>query len=87
MPDGPRERFEPNVRLDPVRQPDPGFTAGNTSGLNATELAALNAALERLIAKGLTEYEAKLALHAAVGEWLESMDAGQADIERLLAWR
>ena len=87
MPDGPRERFEPTVRLDPVRQPDPGFTAGNTSGLVATELAALNVALDRLMAHGLTEHEAKLALHAAVGEWLEPKDAGDADLERLLAWR
>ncbi len=58
MPDGPRERFEPNVRLDPIRQLDPGFTAGNTSGLVAAELAALNVALDRLMASGLTEYEA-----------------------------
>ena len=87
MPDGPRERFEPTVRLDPVRQPDPGFTAGNTSGLVAVELAALNAALRRLMARGLTEHEAKLALHAAISDWLEPKDAGEADAERLMAWR
>ena len=87
MPDGPRERFEPRVRLDPIRERAPGFTSGNTSGLVAAELAALNVALHRLMARGLREHEAKLALHAAVGEWLEPRDAEEADLDRLLAWR
>ena len=59
----------------------------NTSGVNGRELAALNRALRRLMDAGLTEHEAKLAIDAAVGEWLEPKDAGEADVERLLAWR
>ena len=31
--------------------------------------------------------EAKLAIDAAVREWLEPKDAGDAGVERLLAWR
>ena len=64
-----------------------GFTPTNTSGLNSRELAALNRALERLVAAGLVEAEAKLAIDAAVRQWLEPRDAADADVLRLLEWR
>ncbi len=87
MPDGPRERFEPKVELQPIPSPDSGFTTSNTSGLTAPNLIALNCALNRLMSIGLSEYEAKKTLHAAVTEWLEPRDAAAADLDRLLAWR
>ena len=87
MPDDPRLPFRPIVRVGSPPETEAGFTAGNTSGLNRSELAALNSALRRLMARGLSDYEAKLALHAAVGDWLEPDNAADADIERLLAWR
>ena len=87
MPDEPRLRFEPTLRLQPYAEPEPGFTPRNTSGLDGRELVALNRALGRLITRGLTEREAKLALHAAVADWLQPRDAADADVERLLAWR
>lgn len=87
MPDGPREPFRPNVRIEPARPEPQGFMVTNTSGVNDRELQALNRALKRLMDAGLTEYEAKLALDAAVPEWLKFRDAGDADVERLLAWR
>ena len=87
MPDGPRERFMPKVRLEALPVHEPGFTPRNTSGLNAAELAALNAVLSRMIARGLTERQAKVALHGAVAAGLEPIDADKTDLERLLAWR
>jgi hypothetical protein len=36
---------------------------------------------------GLSEQEAKLALHAAVAKWLKPADAADAEVEELLAWR
>ena len=87
MPDDLRLPFRPKVTIEP-RQPErEGFTATNTSGVTGPELAALNRALERLIAEGLSEREAKLAIDAAVREWLQPKDAAEADVERLLAWR
>lgn len=65
-PDGPRERFVPKIVLAPRRELASGFTASNTSGLGPTELAALNTALDRLKAAGLTERDAKLRLDGAV---------------------
>ena len=85
MPDGPRERFQPVIRSVPRPEPQPGFTAGNTSGLNRRELAALNRALDRLMAAGLSERDAKLKLDAAVRVWLAPIDAGSEDLDRLLA--
>ena len=87
MPDGPREKFEPKVELQPIRAPEVGFTASNTSGLNAAELVALNRALGRLMSHGLTEREAKLKLYTAVAHWLEPKNAADADLDRLLEWR
>ena len=86
-PDGPRESFRPEPRIEPGRPPEVGFTTGNTSGLTSRELVALNRALGRLMSAGLDEHEAKLAIDAAVRDWLRPKDAGEADIERLLAWR
>ena len=63
------------------------FSPTNTSGLTGSELAALNRALARLTATGLSEYDAKVAIDAAVRVWLRPADAGDADVERLLAWR
>ena len=87
MPDGPREKFEPRVELQPLPKSEVGFTATNTSGQDARELVALNRALGRLMSGGLTEWEAKLKLHAAVADWLEPKDAATADLDRLLGWR
>ena len=87
MPDGPRESFRPIVRLEPKPPEQEGFNAANTSGVNGRELTALNRALRRLMDAGLSEHEAKLAIDAAVREWLKPKDAGAADLERLLAWR
>ena len=87
MPDGPRERFEPKLELQPVAEPEVGFTPNNTSGLSAAELVALNRALGRLMTHGLTEREAKLKLYTAVAHWLEPRDAADADVDRLLGWR
>ena len=87
MPDGPREPFRPTVRIEPTKPAQNGFTPTNTSGVDARELVALNRALRRLMDAGLTEREAKLAIDAAVREWLEPKDAGGADLERLMAWR
>ena len=67
MPDGPHERFEPKVNIQPLRVPERGFTAANTSGLDTAD----HAALSRLMAAGLSEYEAKRLLHIAVADWLE----------------
>jgi hypothetical protein len=75
------------MRLQPYIEPEAGFTPRNTSGLDGRELAALNRALDRLMAHGLSDREAKLALHAAVAHWLQPRDAADADLERLLAWR
>ncbi len=77
----------PKIRDEPIREVDPGFTSRNTSGLNATELVALDRALGRLMSTGLSEYEAKRALHVAVAEWLQPSEAAEAALERLLAWR
>ena len=82
-----REPFRPDVEVGARPETDAGFTSRNTSGLNARELGALNGALQRLMARGLSEYEAKSALHAAVTDWLEPKDAGDADVERLISWR
>ena len=87
MPDGPRLPFRPKVTIEPRKLEPEGFTETNTSGVDARELVALNRALERLMAEGLSEREAKLAIDAAVREWLQPKDAGEADLERLLAWR
>ena len=87
MPDGPRESYRPTVRVEPARLAEEGFTTTNTSGVDSRELAALNRALERLMDAGLTEHDAKIAIDAAVRQWLEPKDAGDADVERLLAWR
>ncbi len=87
MPDGSRERFRPTPQIEPASRDADGFTPTNTSGVNRRELAALNRALERLVAAGLTEAEAKLAIDAAVRQWLVPRDAADADVERLLAWR
>ena len=86
MPDDVRVPYRPAVHLEARERPR-GFTAGNTSGLSATELEALNRALDRLMASGLSEPDAKVALDAAVRTWLEPGKAGEADVERLLAWR
>ena len=87
MPDDVRVPYRPVVRLEVSREKPRGFTAGNTSGLSAPELEALNRALGRLMASGLSEAAAKVALDVAVRTWLEPGKAGEADIERLLAWR
>ncbi len=87
MPDGPREPFRPTVRIEPCRSEPEGFTATNTSGVDHRELIALDRALRRLMDAGLTEREAKLAIDAAVRQGLEPKDAGEADVDRLLAWR
>ena len=87
MPDGPRKRSEPVVRIEPRKGPQRGFTASNTSRIDAAGLAALNAVLDRLMERGLNEHEAKEVLLHAVAKWLEPGDATEADIERLLAWR
>ena len=87
MPDDVRVPYRPEVRLEVPREKPRGFTARNTSGLSAREIAALNCALDRLMASGLTEAEAKVALDAAVRSWLEPKDAGEADVVRLLARR
>ena len=84
MPDGPRERFEPVVRLTPRPEPPSGFTRANTSGLGNAELAALNRALDRLMRAGLSEHQAKMKLDQAVRTWLQPIDAGIADVDRLL---
>lgn len=83
-PDGPREKFVPEARAVPRPEPQAAFTAGNTSGLNRRELAALNRALDRLMAAGLAERDAKLKLDAAVRVWLAPIDAGGEDLARLL---
>ena len=83
MPDDVRVPYRPAVHLEARERPR-GFTAGNTSGLSAPELEALNRALVRLMAAGVSEAEAKVALDAAVREWLEPKDAGEADVDRLL---
>ena len=57
-----------------------GFTPANTSGLDGTQIAALNVALARLIDAGLTEYQGKLALDAAVRIWLATRDAADAEL-------
>ena len=87
MPDDPRAPFRPVVRVDPPHEPEPGFTPATTSGLTDAELVALDAALRRLTATGLSLYEAKRALDAAVREWLDPRDAADAELDRLLAWR
>ena len=87
MPDGPRESFRPTVRIEPTPPEQEGFNAVNTSGVTGREIDALNRALRRLTDAGLTEHEAKLAIDAAVRQWLEPKNAGKADVERLLAWR
>ena len=68
MPDSPREQFEPKVHIEPHRPLELSFNRWNTSGLDAADLAALNVALGRLMARGLTECDAKMALHQAVSE-------------------
>ena len=87
MPDDVRVPYQPDVRLEAPRERPRGFTAANTSGLSSHELAALNRTLERLTSSGLSEPEAKLALDAAVRQWLACSDAGDADLQRLLAGR
>ena len=87
MPDEPRGRFVPKIHIGPSRPPELGFTPRNTSGLDAADLVALNVALGRLMGRGLTEDDAKMALHQAVSDWLEPANAAEADIERVLAWR
>ena len=82
MPDDVRVPYRPAVHLE-AREKQRGFTAGNTSGLSMPELEALNRALGRLMAAGLTEAKAKVALDAAVRSWLEPKDAGEADLARL----
>ena len=84
MPDGPREKFVPVVHVEPHREPQRGFTAGNTSGLDGHELASLNRALDRLMEAGLSEWDAKVRLDQAVRVWLAPRDAGAADLDRLL---
>ena len=84
MPDDVRIQYRPDVRLEPTRAPVRGFAASNTSGLSSRELTALNRALERLMATNLDERAAKLAIDAAVREWLRPKDAGEADVDRLL---
>lgn len=79
--------FQPPIHLAPPRDAPSGFTLANTLGLDGTQLAALNVALARLIDAGLTEYQGKLALDAAVRIWLAPEDAADAELERLLAWR
>ena len=86
MPDGPRERFEPKVNIEVPKEPARGFTAGNTSGVDAVGLVALNEALARLMARGMSEREAKETLHHAVAEWLNPCEAAEADVERLLLY-
>ena len=66
MPDDVRVPYRPEVRLEVSREKPRGFTAGNTSGLSAPELEALNRALGRLMASGLSEAAAKVALDVAV---------------------
>ena len=61
-----------------------GFTAGNTSGLNGRDLAALNRALMRLMEAGLSEWDAKVRLDQAVRVWLAPIDADTTDLHRLL---
>lgn len=87
MPDDVRVPYRPEVHIEPPREPVRGFTATNTSGLTAPELVALNRALERLMAAGLSEHDAKLAIDAAVRDWLKPKEAAKTDVERLLAWR
>ena len=87
MPDGPRESFRPTPRLAPRRAGETGFHASNTSGLTAREIAILNRVLARLMAFGLSEPAAKLAIDAAVRDGLEPADACDADLDRILAWR
>ena len=71
--------FEPDVT---------GCTSFPTTTPDMTiRLIALNRALERLMAADLSERKGKLAIDAAVREWLKPKDAGEADVERLLAWR
>ena len=86
MPDEPRVPYRPAAYAVPAPIDEKGFTARNTSGVSEPELVQLNCALGRLMAAGLSEHEAKLAIDAAVREWLEPKDAGGADLERLLAW-
>ena len=83
MPDDVRVPYRPEVRLGAPRKKPRGFTAGNTSGLSVPELEALNRALGRLMASGLSEADAKFALDAAVRSWLEPKDAGEVDVDRL----
>ena len=83
-PDGPREKFRPVVRIELPDARPAGFTAENTSGLSARELASLNAALRRLMAAGIAEEDAKLLLDAAVRDGLEPSKAGTADLQRWL---
>ena len=84
MPDGVREKFVPVVHVEPRLEPQRGFTAGNTSGLDGRELAALNRALDRLMEAGLSEWDAKVRLDQAVRVWLAPIDADTTDLHRLL---
>lgn len=61
-----------------------GFNLGNTRGFKGPELASLNRALGRLLDRGLSEMEAKLALAHAVDEWLDPLDAAEAEVNRLI---
>lgn len=88
MPDEPRVPYRPSVRIEPQRPIRAGgFDRLGTSGLTARELDRLDRALARLVAAGLSERAAKLALDAAIRDWLAPDDADDADLERLLAWR
>ena len=61
-----------------------GFNLGNTQGFDEQQLSCLNRALGRLLDLGLGELEAKLALAYAVDEWLDPLDAAEADLNRLI---
>ena len=78
------ERFRRNLRIEPPPARPVGFTAGSTSGLLARELVAPNRLLERLMANGMSEHEAKVAIDAAVRTWLEPGSAGETDPKRLI---
>ena len=83
MPDGLRERFEPAVGIEPRPTPPTGSIQANTPGLDNRKLAALNRALDQLMRAGLSEHDAKVKLDHAVRAWLEPIDAGTAELDRL----
>ena len=87
MPDGPRGSYRATIRVEPVHLAEKRFLTTNTSGVDRRELTALNRALQRLVAAGLTKHEAKIAVDAAIRQWLESKDASDPDLERLLRRR